>query len=262
MVNEALSLHAPFLYRIYSVWFRHVRVYSQNLLANAFPPFVEPIIFLIGIGLGLGRFVPDINGQPFVQYLAIGIIVTPAMFTAAYECTFGTFIRLKYEKIYDGMLAAPLTAHDLLIGEILWAGTKGFFFSSSVLVVVSIFGILNPLQVIIAPLVGFLTASMFATIAFIITSIVDNLEQFNFFFTGFIEPMFFLSGVVFPIEQLPDWLRPVAEVFPLTHPVRLLRAYSMGDMGLTQLWDILYCVVLIVLAGWFGMRRLRRQMVD
>ncbi|MEM5947582.1 ABC transporter permease [Spirochaetia bacterium 38H-sp] len=249
-------------YRLYSVWFRHLRVYSQNLLANAFPPFAEPIIFLMGIGLGLGKFVNDINGVPFVEFLAIGILVSPAMYTASFECTFGTFIRLKFDKIYDGMLASPITANDLLIGEIIWAGTKGFFFSLCVLLVISLFGIFSPATVIIAPLIGFLTGIMFAAIAFIITSMVANIDQFNFYFTGVLSPMFFLSGVVFPLEGLPLWLRWISEALPLTHPVRILRSFSQGTLSITNLWDIVYIIIISFLAGWYGIKRLKRQMID
>jgi len=99
----------PLVARIVSVWFRHVRVYSRNLISNALPPFLEPLIFLVGIGIGLGRYIETMDGFPYLEYLGSGLLVTAAMFTAAFECTFGTYIRMEFDKVYEGMLAAPLT---------------------------------------------------------------------------------------------------------------------------------------------------------
>jgi len=123
-------------WRLYSVWYRHMRVYTKNLISNGFPTFLEPLLFLAGIGLGLGRYVTDsMEGLKYMEFLGTGLLVTASMYTAAFECTFGTFIRLEFEKVYDGMLAAPITASNLIIGEVLWVGTKGLFFSFSVLCV-------------------------------------------------------------------------------------------------------------------------------
>src|SRR3990172_5173168 len=152
------------------------------------------------------------------------------MFTPAYEGPFGTFIRLEFEKVYDGMLAAPITVNDLIIGEIIWAGTKGLFFTFAVLTVLAVFQIIRLPQGLLAPLVGFLTGVMFATLSLWITSFVKTIQHFNFYFTGIISPMFFFSGVVFPISDLPQpWLRFAAEILPLTHCVRLSRAVSIGQ---------------------------------
>ena len=255
--------HRPSLaYRIFSVWYRHVRVYSKNLISNGLPPFLEPLIFLVGIGLGLGRYIDSMEGLPYLNYLASGLLVTAAMFTAAFECTFGTFIRLEFDKVYDGMLASPITANDLLIGEILWAGTKGFVFSASVLVIVSSFGILPLGPTLIAPVLGFLTGVMFASVGLLVTSFVTTINHFNFFFTGFLSPMFFFSGVVFPVDQLPTVIRPIAEALPLTHSVRLTRAFAFGEFGLINLWDVGYILVFMAVVGFLAVTRLRKRLID
>jgi len=93
-------------HRLFSVWYRHLRVYTGNLLSNGLPPFLEPLLFLLGVGLGLGKYITEsMEGLAYIEFLGTGLLVTTAMFTAAYECTFGTFIRLEYEKVYDGMPA-------------------------------------------------------------------------------------------------------------------------------------------------------------
>jgi lipooligosaccharide transport system permease protein len=255
--------HPPSLTtRLYSVWFRHMLVYTRNLISNGLPPFLEPLIFLAGVGIGLGKYIASMDGVPYIEFLASGLLVTSAMFTAAYECTFGTFIRLEFDKVYDGMLAAPITVNDLLIGEVIWAGTKGFFFSFAVFSVISIFGVIPVSTSILAPLVGFVTGLMFGTMGLLVTSFVKTINHFSFFFTGILSPMFFFSGVVFPISNLPRWLQPVAEIMPLTHVVRLARALCVVRFEFGLLLDGLYCVILIGIFGYFAINRLRKRLVQ
>jgi len=189
-------------------------------------------------------------------------LMTTAMFTSAFECSFGTFIRLEYEKAYDGMLAAPITVWDLLVGEILWAGTKGFFFTLAVLMVIYAFGILPIGLTLVAPIIGFFTGAMFAALSLLVTSFVKTINHFNFYFSGFISPMFFFAGVVFPVTNLPKIVRPISEALPLTHAVRLTRAFSFpGEVPF--LWaDVIYILLFTLLIGILGVRRLKRRLID
>jgi lipooligosaccharide transport system permease protein len=254
--------HPPFTRRVLAVWYRHYRVYTRNLISNGLPPFLEPLIFLAGIGLGMGKYVTTMENLPYIVFLATGLPITAAMFTAAFECTFGTFIRLEFDKVYDGMLAAPITATDLLIGEIFWAGSKGLFFSLAVVSVEALFGIVPMPLSILSGLVGFLTGLMFATIALLVTSFVSTINHFNFFFTGFLSPMFFFSGVVFPIDNLPSVIRPVAEVFPLTHSIRMARALDLGQMSGQLGIDVICILGFTGIAGYFAIRRLKRKLIQ
>lgn len=249
--------------RLYSVWYRHMRVYTKNLLSNGFPPFLEPLIFLTGVGLGLGGYITEtIEGVKYIEYLGTGLLVTTAMFTSAFECSFGTFVRLEFEKVYDGMLAAPMTVNNLIVGEMIWAGTKGFFFTFAVLCILSVFKIVVLPYGLLAPFIGFMTGLMFASISLLVTSYVKTINHFNFYFTGFISPMFFFSGVVFPIGNLPGFIRPVAELIPLTHSVRLVRAVCTNNYQPVLLLDILYIVLFIAIVGYFAIHRLKKRLVN
>jgi lipooligosaccharide transport system permease protein len=248
--------------RLFSVWYRHVRVYTKNLVSNGLPPFLEPLLFLAGVGLGLGKYITEsMDGLSYIDFLGTGLLVTAAMFTAAYECTFGTFIRLEFEKVYDGMLAAPITVNDLIIGEILWAGTKGLFFTFAVLCILTLFRITHLPEGLLSPLVGFLTGLMFATLSLWVTSFVKTINHFNFYLTGIISPMFFFSGVVFPISNLPPSVRFIAEIVPLTHAVRLARAVCTNQYRLSLLADLLFIAVFTAITGWLAIRRLRNRLI-
>ncbi len=252
----------PLLYmRIFSVWYRHMRVYTKNLIANGLPPFLEPLIFLVAIGLGLGRYITEMKGIPYLTFLATGLLVTTAMFTSAFECSYGTFIRLEFDKAYDGMLAAPINVNNLFIGEILWAGTKGLFFSLAVLVIISAFGILPLHLSFMAPFVGFITGVMFASLSLLVTSFVKDINQFSFYFTGFLSPMFFFSGVVFSLDTLPVFMQYIAETFPLTHSVRLVRAVCFQDWRISIIFDLCYVLAITLITAFFAIRRLRKILI-
>jgi lipooligosaccharide transport system permease protein len=202
------------------------------------------------------------EGMPYVVFLATGLPMTAAMWSASFECTFGTFIRMEFDHIYDGMLAASISARDLVVGELLWVGTKGFFFSMAVLIVVSCFKLVPFPTCLLACFAGFLTGVMFGALSMCITSIVKTINHFNFYFTGLISPMFFFCGVVFPVEQLPKFLWPVAEAMPLTHTVRITRAICFLKWQPILMWDFIYCVLFIAIFGMLAIVGMRKRLLD
>ena len=248
--------------RLGSVWWRHVRVYSSSLFSNALPPFLEPLIFLAGIGLGLGQYIVTMDGLPYIQFLAVGLVLTSAMYTASFENTFGTFIRLEFDKVYDGMLASSLTFVDLMGGELLFTATKGAFFASAVIAILACFGLVTTPWMLLGIPLGFLTAGMFGTLAMLVTSFVTNINHFNFYFTLFISPLFFFSGVIFPLGQLPENLRWIAGLMPLTHPVELIRLASGGHSIFGLGANLAYIAVFIPVVGALAVRRMRRRLVS
>ena len=259
--NKAV-LYPSLPWRLFSVWYRHMRVYTKNIFANGLPPFLEPLLFLAGVGLGLSSYITQsMEGLSYIEFLGTGLLVTAAMFTSAFECSFGTFVRLQFDKVYDGMLAAPLTANNLIVGEILWAGTKGLFFSFAVLCILMLFGVIRSPYALLSPFVGFLTGVMFATISLYVTSFVREINQLNFFFTGFISPIFFFSGVVFPTGNLPGFVQPLVEAIPLTHVVRLVRAVCANSYALIHLWDVAYVILFTLIVGYAAVNRLRKRLV-
>ncbi len=247
------------LNRIFSVWYRHYRVYTKNIISNGFPIFIEPLFFLFAFGVGISSY---LGGPNYLKFLASALLITPAMYTASYECTFGTYIRLEYDKVYDGMLSSPLSCSDLIIGEVLFTGTQGLFFSACILLVITPFGLASMPFCLLAPVSGFFTGIMFALISLIITSFVTNINHFNFFFSGLLTPMFFFSGTVFPIENLPANFRWIAELFPLTHPVRIARAFCSNKPDFNLLYDLLYIIIFIVITSILALVLMRRRLID
>ena len=265
MTPSKTTAPPPLHKRIGSVWFRHMRVYTRHIVPNGLPPFLEPLIFLAGIGLGLSGEIGLINDTEYIQFLGVGLLITSAMYTSAFECSFGTFIRMKFDKIYDGMLATPISVSNLIAGEMLWAASKGFFFSACVLIITVLFGVVplhsGLLTPLFTPIVGFITGLMFSSLSLLVTSFVKTINHFNFYFTGFLSPMFFFSGVVFPITNLPPALQTAAEFFPLTHSVRMVRVLC-GEPATSMLaLSIVYSIVFIIVIGSLAVRRLGKRLI-
>ncbi len=250
----------PFLTNAKSAWHRHFTVYTRHLLSNGLPPFIEPLFFLAGVGLGLGHYVGLIEGTPYIKFLAAGLMTPPAMYTASFECTFGTFIRLEFDKVYDGMISV-LSVNNIFVGEIFFAGTKGLFFSSSVLIVLTLFGLIASPWAILIPLVGFLTGIMFASLALFVTSFVKTINHFNFYFTGLLTPMFFFSGIVFPLTNLPKFAQVIAEFFPLTHAANIMRALCLNKMSYHNIWDLIYMLIFTVVFATLGIKRIKKRII-
>ena len=249
--------------RVYSVWYRHVTVYTKNIFSNGAPPFVEPLIFLAGIGLGLGKYIADVDQTNYVQYLGIGLPLSTAMFTASLECSFGTFVRLEFSKIYEGMLTGPLSVENVFVGEVIWGASKGLFFSFAVMIVLLICGII-PLSstVWFIPLIGFLIGIMFASLSLFYTSFVKDMNHLNFYASGLLTPMFMFSGIMFPISNLPKWGQVIVEIFPLIHTVNIGRALCAQSFPTRLLWDFIYCFVFFLVIGYLAIKRLRNRIMS
>ena len=261
-MNNSIPIPPPnFVRRVLSVFYRHYKCYFKHLIANGFPPFVEPLLFLAAIGFGVGRYVNTIDGIKYSLYVAPGLLASTAMFTATFELTYGTHIRMEYKKIYDGMLSTPIGVVDAFIGEILWAGAKGFFFSFAVLVTISFFGLVKSPLALFAPVIGFLTGVIYGSLALIMTSIVKEINNFNFYVTGCCTPMFFLSGIFLPVKELPHILQKISNIIPLTHSVALMRSLILGTVSSANLYNILFLVIFVPPIVWIAIQSIRKRLI-
>jgi lipooligosaccharide transport system permease protein len=257
----SLSLRTGRFWSLYGVWYRHVQVHRQTIWANALPPILEPLLFFSAIAFGLGPYLPSFEGMPYRAFIASGIIATSAMFTGAFETTFGTFVRLVFQRTYDSMLGTHLEVTEMFTGELLFTATKGLVFSAIVMGVTSAFGVRLNAWCALVPLVGAATGYLFGALGLVVCSYVKTINNFNFFLSGVISPMFFFSGTFFPIRGIHPALDVISQIVPLTHAVELSRALYRGAFETSHLWNLgvlaLYTVVLHLLA----IGRMRRRVV-
>jgi len=249
--------------RVLSVWYRHYRVYFKNFFANATPAVLEPLFFQFAIGFGIGRYLEkEFNGLPYAEFMAPGILGMTALYTASFEATHATYVRMQYQKTYDAMLSTPLTRRDIFMGEILWCATKGLMYAAIVGVVLALFGTISSPFGLLIPVAGFFTALAFAGLSFWVTSVVKNINQFQYYFTAFLTPLVYVSGLMFPVQELPWGLDWIAYVLPMFHVVETFRLIVSGPAHTSVEWVWacpLILVVTSVLLGAWGVRCMERR---
>lgn len=257
-------LRTGWFWSLYGVWYRHVRVYTKTLLANAAPPVFEPLFFFAAIALGLGSYMPNasFDGLPYATFVASGLVVASAMFTSVFETTFGTFVRLVYQKTYDAMLGTHLALNQIFIGELLFTATKGAVFSSIVLGVTAVFGVRPTAWCVLVPIVGAATAYLFGAIGLIVTSYVRMINNFSFFTSGIITPLFFFSGTFFPVRGHNAVLTVFASLLPLTPAIELSRALYKGEFTRVTLAYLAVFCVYIVICHVVSLRRMRKRLLS
>jgi len=247
--------------RVSAVWYRHFLVYSKYFMANATPAVLEPILLMLAVGLGVGRYIDRQfnNGLDYPSFMAAGILGSTSLYTAAFEASYGTFIRYMYQKTYAGMIATPLTRRDIFLGELLWCGTKGALFSSMVGVVLCACGLVHSPWAVLIPLAGFVTACAFAGMSFVVTSFVSSINHFQYFFTAVLTPLTFFSGMMFPVQDLPQGLKYVAIALPMFHVNETFRLLVSGPQHLSVPWAWACPFVLCVLAVTLGIAGVLRM---
>jgi len=250
----------PFSWRFIRLWQRNRDVFFRLWHSEA-PGFVaEPIIILLAMGLGMGAYVGLVDGQRYIEFIAPGIIASYAMFSASFECTYGTFVRMEYQKTYDAIIATPLNVEDVTAGEIFWGATRSFLTGTVILAIAAAFRLAISPWAALIPLLAFLEGIMFASVAVLFTSLVPAIYSFNYYFTLFITPMFFFSGVFFPLTSFPEIVRRLSWVVPLTPVVHLTRALFNGEFQPNLLWALAIIIGFTVLFFSISLITMRRRL--
>jgi len=249
-------------YRVWRVWRRDFDVFMKTWKVNFLPPLLEPIFYLIALGYGLGQVVKTVDNMPYVQFIATALVAISVMNSSFFECTYGSFVRMYYQKTFDGIIATPVSVEEVIAGELLWGATRSLISSAIVLGVVGAFGLISsPLFILILP-IAFLGGLMFSSIGMCFTAIAPNIDFFNYPAFLFITPMMLLSNTFFSLSRSPQALQTFAViVLPLVHEVNLTRGLMMGNlqplMALSLVWILAFTIFFFVL----GVNLMKRRLI-
>lgn len=259
MASQNLSPPA-FSLRFVPIWRRNFLVWKKLALASVLGNIADPLITLIAFGYGLGRLLNEIDGVPYIEYLASGSICMSIMMAASFEALYSAFSRMHVQGTWDALLNAPLSLDDVVLAEMLWAATKALFSGVAILAVIFLLGIgLHPQVVLAVPLL-FLIGMTFASLGLVINALARGYDFFTYYFTLVTTPMVFLSGVYYPVAELPGWLQSIAQLLPLHAAVNLVRPLILGGWPQTPLIDLsillFYCAAAFYCATVLTRRRL------
>jgi len=249
-------------WRAVRVWQRNLDVFRKYSLPSLVGPSIgEPLLYLLGLGFGLGTLVGTVGGQRYVEFVAPGMVMSSAMFAAAYECTYGAYVRMIHQKTYEAIITTPLSLEDVVAGDILWGASKGTFNGTVMLLVVALFGLAPSPWTIVVPVVVALVALLFAGVSLVVAALARSFEFFNYYLTLIVTPMFLFCGVFFPLESLPHWAQDMAWFLPLTYAVRATRALMRGQPSLLALLPLLGLIPGIALSSLLAARLVRRRLI-
>lgn len=250
-----------FSFRALRVWQRNRDVFRKLWLSEIGPLFVEPVLVLAIMGTGLGIYIDVIEGESYMEFIAPGIITAWSMWGAVFEATFGSYIRMEVQRLYAAMIVTPLTVEDVITGEILWAATRTTLSAVAILVVVTLFGLIDsPLAILIVPL-AFVAGLVFAAMSMLFTSMARSITNFNHYFTLFITPMFFFSGVFFPLDELPTMAQRIAHVLPLTAFTDIARGLANGRLEMDMAWSFGYMLLLVAIFFPASVLAMRKRLI-
>lgn len=250
---------------LFRVWQRNYIVYLQNWKIRFMAPILEPLFYLLAFGYGLSALVGLIreNGaeMSYTAFIAPALIAINIMNNAFFENTYGSFVRMYYQKTFDAMMATPLTVNEIIAGEIVWGATKSVIATMIMMAVISAFGLIHyPAGFLLIPL-AFLGGVAFGAVGMYFTGIVSHIDLFNLPFFLFITPMFLFSGTFFPIENLPEWAQVIAMTLPLTHLVSLARSLCYSRFEGTILWQLIYLGVFFAVFFPLALYKMRQRLI-
>jgi lipooligosaccharide transport system permease protein len=241
-------------YRNYLSWVKH---YRSSVVMN----FGEPLTNLMALGFGLGAYVAKMNGVPFIDFIAPGLLVVTAMNAVTFDMGFEGYDRLNESQIYRGMIAAPLTAGEIVGGEFLWEITRALLYGAVFFIVLLAMGLVHSWWALALPVPLILVGLLFAAPALWVATSANNIEQLFYYYSLAITPLFFFSGVFFPITRLPGWAQTVIVLLPLYHAVNLARDMVLGHMQLGNLLDVAWLVAYIAIFTLIPTRVLHRRLI-
>ena len=261
MSSVTQAIQGTVLWGGFQIWQRNRFAFRRSWRVEVGGIAVEPFIMLVAIGFGLGSLIADLGDLSYAEFLAPGVIASYAMFHATFDSTYGAYLRMETHHIYEAVLVTPLGPEDIVVGEVMWAATRAVMSGTAVLVVAASFGLIgSPLAILAIPC-AFLIGVMMASIAMMLTATAKTIGAMNNFFTLFVLPMFWVGGVFFPLERLPDGVQVFSWALPLTPSVALVRHLATGDLTWWMFAWTLELVAYGSVALWLATRLMRRRLI-
>jgi len=247
---------------IAGVMSREVANFRTYWKGTTFSSVLEPIVYLLAFGLGLGAtLVDEVAGIPYIEFVGTGMVATAVIFASALPAMFGTFVKHRFQNTYQAILAAPVDVEELVSAEMLWIGARAGFYGCFPLLVTFAFGLDPAWGMLLVPLFGFVTALGFAGFGVAMAASVAKIDQFNYVTALFVTPLFLVAGSFFPISGLPEGLQALAQINPLHQLVELVRgaAFSFETEDLLR---FAFLVGFALLTWRVAIARMRKRLID
>lgn len=242
------------------VWLRNFLFFRKTFLVSLFWTILEPLMYLMAIGFGLGRFVDQIENLSFIEFYYPGLLASTAVMVSYFESTYPNYTKLTHQKIYSTMLLTPLNPTQILLGEIFWAATKGFIGVCGVIFISLFFGLFKFEIFYTLPII-FLLCLVCSTFGMIIVSTAKNYDSFVFSTSGIIIPMSLISGTYFSLQNVPVLIKGLAQMLPLTHAISLSRIILYKKMDNADWISVAVLVFYFLVLYYFAQKVFQKKLI-
>jgi lipooligosaccharide transport system permease protein len=247
---------------VQGVLVREVINFSSYWRATTFSSTVEPTIYLVAFGFGFGSLVSEVAGYDYVEFVGTGTVATAVMFASVFPAMFGTFVKREFQRTYDAILAAPVDTEEIVTAEALWLAARAGVYGCVPLLVAMLFGLDPAWGMLAVPLIAFVAGFGWACGGVLIAALLKSIDNFGYVTSAVLTPLFLVAGTFFPLDQLPDWARALAQLNPLYHCVELVRHAVL--FGWEPGADAIHFAVLLAFGGlrWvLAVSRMRRRLI-
>jgi lipooligosaccharide transport system permease protein len=247
---------------VLAVMARELVVYLHTWRSTKFSSLVEPTIFLLAFGLGIGALIKQVQGVEYIQFVGTGVVATTVVFGSAFPAMFTSFVKRRFQQLYDSVLATPVDVSELVTAEMLWIALRTGVYALAPVAVAVGFGLRPGWGVATVPAIAFVTAFGFAGFGIAVAAQAKAITSFNYVISGLLTPLLLVAGAYFPVTEMPEWAQAANQANPLYHCVELVRD---SVFGFEFPADLVHAgaLVLFGLLTWFvGVSRLRPQLID
>jgi lipooligosaccharide transport system permease protein len=242
---------------------REVVNYSSYWKSSTFSSTVEPTIYLLAFGFGFGSLVSTIGGLDYVQFVGSGTVATAVLFSSAFPAMFGTFVKYQFQRTYDAILAAPVDTEELVTAEALWIATRAAVYGCVPMLVAIVFGLDPAWGMLAVPLINWVSGYGWANFGITVAGYAKSIENFNYIVSAVLTPLFLLAGSFFPLSEMPEWVRILANFNPLHQTVELVRnAVVYGWDGWVDVARLAYLVGFGIVLWRVAIHAMTRKLID
>jgi lipooligosaccharide transport system permease protein len=241
---------------------REVVNFSSYWRSTTFSSTVEPTIYLLAFGFGFGSLVSRVAGYRYVEFVGTGTVATAVLFSSAFPAMFGTFVKYKFQRTYDAILAAPVDTEELVTAEALWIATRAGVYGCVPMLVAIAFGLDPSWGMLTVPLIAWIAGFGWACFGIMIAGFASSFENFNYVVSAVLTPLFLVAGTFFPLSRLPRWAQILGEVNPLHHCVQLVRDAVFGYDGWVDLARVGALVLFGVVLWRIAIHAMERKLID
>jgi lipooligosaccharide transport system permease protein len=254
-------IRPPRLRPAVSVWRRDLQVFSKLWKTTLLPPFLDPFVYFVALGFGLGAYVGTIDGIPYRDFVAPGLCASAVLWGSSFETTFHFFYKMDHEHSHDNILSTPVEPEDLVLGALLWGATRAVLYATAFLIVIAGMGYVDSGWALLLPPFLFLGGLAFGAFGLAYTVLISKMDYFTYYFTLVVNPMFLFGGIFFPFDSLPQWAQTLGWFVPTHHLVELVRAMTTGGEATTVLTSAVWLMFATALLLLVPLRQYRRRMV-